>query len=307
MDKPLVSIITPCYNGEKCVKRYFESILAQTYGNLELIFINDGSEDKTEEIVFLYQQKFKEKGVSFIYLKQKNAGQAAALNRGLKLFNGEYLIWPDSDDVLAPNSIEKKVLFLEKYQEYGMVRSNGLYYNEVTKEKKRISEKGSNSKENIFEDLILLKTYGCCGCYMIRASLLKSIYPKLDIYESRYGQNWQILLPAASKTKCGYIDEDLYTVYEHSDSHSRRKNSSQDEIDKWNGFTDILLEAIQHSDCDQESIKKVIHKNCAENQFYYALGIKDKKKLKEIFRKLRYYGKPTLKEYLLYLKYMYVR
>ena len=50
MTKPLVSIITPCYNGEAFLKRYFESILNQTYPNLELIFINDGSTDRTEEI-----------------------------------------------------------------------------------------------------------------------------------------------------------------------------------------------------------------------------------------------------------------
>ena len=81
MDKPLVSIITPCYNGETFLHRYFESILAQTYPNLELIFVNDGSTDKTEEIAMSYQKKLCEKGIRYIYLEQENAGQAAALNK----------------------------------------------------------------------------------------------------------------------------------------------------------------------------------------------------------------------------------
>ena len=93
MNKPVVSIITPCYNGEKYIKRYMNSILEQTYPYLELIFINDGSNDCTEEIVLSYEEKLQNKGIKFVYLKQKNKGQAAALNSGLKKFNGEYVTW----------------------------------------------------------------------------------------------------------------------------------------------------------------------------------------------------------------------
>ena len=120
MTKPLVSIITPCYNGEAFLKRYFESILNQTYPNLELIFINDGSTDRTEEIALSYRERLEKRGITYIYEKQENAGQAAALNRGLKLFKGEYLTWPDSDDVMTKDSIEKKVHFLEKNPKYEM-------------------------------------------------------------------------------------------------------------------------------------------------------------------------------------------
>lgn len=114
MNRPLVSILTPCYNGESFLKRYFESILNQTYSNLELIFINDGSIDRTEEIALSYRSQLEEKGIRYIYERQENAGQAAALNRGLKLFTGEYLTWPDSDDVMTADCIEKKSGFWSK-------------------------------------------------------------------------------------------------------------------------------------------------------------------------------------------------
>ena len=107
-----VSIITPCYNGEMYVERMLNSVLEQDYNNIEFILINDGSTDKTEAIVKKYETKFKKKGIDFIYIYQSNSGQAAALNKGLAIFKGDYLTWPDSDDMLSKDSISKKVEFL---------------------------------------------------------------------------------------------------------------------------------------------------------------------------------------------------
>lgn len=307
MDKPLVSIITPCYNGETFLHRYFESILAQTYPNLELIFVNDGSTDKTEEIAMSYQKKLCGKGIRYIYLKQENAGQAAALNKGLKIFTGKYLTWPDSDDEMTPECIEKKVEFLETHLGYDMVRSNGSYYNEETKRKKTISDSYENKKEDIFEDLLLLRTYGCCGCYMITRRLFEIIYPQKKIFESRCGQNWQILVPAANRSRCGYIEEELYIVYEHKDSHSRKKRTIRQEIDRWDSFTEILLDAIKHSECDQEKCIQLVKENCARNQFYYAVSSGNKSLIKEKYTEIKKYGKLTVKEFGLFIKYVYLK
>ena len=67
---PLVTIITPCYNGEAFLDKYFASILAQTYDRLELIFVNDGSTDRTEEIALSYRQALEDRGIVFKYLYQ---------------------------------------------------------------------------------------------------------------------------------------------------------------------------------------------------------------------------------------------
>lgn len=307
MVKPLVSIITPCYNGEAFLDRYFESILAQTYPNLELIFVNDGSTDKTEEIAMSYQKKLCEKGIRYIYLKQENAGQAAALNKGLEIFTGKYLTWPDSDDEMTPECIEKKVKFLETHNEYEMVRSNGFYYNEETKTKEKIGNSNEEKKEELFKDLLLLRTYGCCGCYMITRKLFETIYPTKKIFESRYGQNWQILVPAASRSKCGFVDEELYVVYEHKDSHSRNKRTLEQEIDRWDGFTDILLNAIEYSVCNQKKYVSMVKENCARNQFYYAISLKDKNLVKEKYTEIKKCGKLTFKELGLFVKYVYLK
>lgn len=96
---PKVSIITPCYNGEHKISKFLDSLLNQTYNNIELIVVNDGSLDKTEEVINSYKEKLISKGMDFIYLYQSNQGQAAAINNALKYFTGKYLMWPDSDDV----------------------------------------------------------------------------------------------------------------------------------------------------------------------------------------------------------------
>ncbi|ALU13850.1 glycosyl transferase GT2 family [Eubacterium limosum] len=225
-NQPLVSIITPCYNGEKFIDRYFKSILNQTYSHIELIFVNDGSIDQTEKIALTYKEKFEKCGCVFHYIFQENQGQAAAINRGLEIFQGEYLIWPDSDDWLEPDSIEKRVAFLEANTEYGFVRSNG-YFCKIKDHrvisKRIISDNNNRFKKNIFDDLIDETTFCCCGCYMIRKNSFLNVNPERKILENKGGQNWQIEIPIAYNYKCGYIDKPLYNIFERESSHSRKK------------------------------------------------------------------------------------
>lgn len=304
MKRPLVSVITPCFNGENYLDRYFQSILDQTYPNIELIFVNDGSSDKTEEIALSYKEKLEKKGIKYIYLYQDNAGQAAALNKGLKIFTGKYLTWPDSDDTMTPDCIEKKVEFLENNPTYEMVRSNGIYLNEVTGQRKRITDKQNRFNEHIFNDLLVLDTYGCCGCYMITRKIFLSIFPKREIYDSRCGQNWQLLVPCSSYSKCGYIDEDLYIIHIIENSHSRKERIVEDEIKRFDDFLNILLHSIEISKCDIDSSRKAVFKFCTSNQFYYAVSSNNKNLIKEMFERYSKYAKPTLKEIILYLKKM---
>ncbi len=304
MENPLVSIITPCYNGESYLDRYFHSILNQTYPNLELIFINDGSSDRTEDIVNAYRPRLEDRGISFTYLSQENAGQAAALNRGLKLFTGTYLTWPDADDEMTPDCIEKKVSYLEAHPEFQMMRSNGTFCNLDTNAHSPIAAEADKHPQDIFEQLLLVHTYGCCGCYMITRELFLKCYPDRDIFESRTGQNWQVLVPAASYSQCGYLDESLYAVYEHGDSHSRSIRTPQQMYQRWDLFTEVLEHALEASQCDRKKYSALIQENKARQKFYHAVSVRDHKMLKQTMAVMRKTGKVTMKEYLLFLKSM---
>lgn len=302
MSNPLVSIITPCYNGEAYLDRYFNSILKQTYRPLELIFVDDGSADRTAEMTEYYRPVLEEKGIRFIFLQQENAGQAAALNRGLKHFTGEYLTWPDADDEMTPDCIEKKVTYLQAHPELNMVRSDGIYFNPDKNEKVPIAKDADKRTQDIFEKLLLVQTYGCNGCYMITRSLLLACYPDRDIFESRAGQNWQLLVPAASRTLCGYIDDPLYTVYEHGDSHSRHERSVEQMYERWDMFTEVLRHAVDASECETEKYIHLVRENKARQKFFYAVSVRDREMLRKTVKEIRTYGRLKLRECLLYVK-----
>ena len=101
---PLISVIVPAYNVEKYIKTCLDSLINQTYSNFEIVVINDGSTDQTEEILRIYQSNPK-----FRIYSQKNGGLSAARNHGLKLANGELVCFIDSDDSVKSDYLEKLV------------------------------------------------------------------------------------------------------------------------------------------------------------------------------------------------------
>ena len=240
MIKKSVSIISPVYNGEKYIGNYLKSVLRQTYPQIELVLIDDASQDGTENIVLEYQRKFEIRGYKLIYKKQeKNNGQAAAINVGLKLFSGDYMTWMDSDDIFYPDAIEKKVDFLEHHLEYDFALNEGevVNANNLDKKKQIIRRVESQQRDCLFEDLLREKNVVFCpGSIMVRSESLKKALPDLTIFESREGQNWQLMLPLAYTCKYGYIKEVLFKYVVHNDSHSHMKRSFEREIQRRQNF-----------------------------------------------------------------------
>jgi len=112
---PLISVLLPVYNGAPYLAEAIESILCQSYGNFELIIVNDGSNDGSAAIMSKYND------VRIRAYHQGNKGLAATLNRAITLSNGDYLARQDQDDVSFPNRFKKQISFLEANRQYGMV------------------------------------------------------------------------------------------------------------------------------------------------------------------------------------------
>ena len=236
-NKPLVSIVTPCYNGEASLKIFLDSVLNQTYDNIEIFFINDGSTDATEAICKEYMPLFEEKGYKFTYIWQENQGQAVAINKGLKLFRGKYLTWPDSDDYLFPEYIEKKVEFLEMHPELNMVINPIRHVYEDNMEKEVLVQRRIQKKDdNLFRDFIIgHNSYYPPGGYMITANSFLEVYPDREIYNSRQGQNIQMLLPIAYMHSYGYLDDVLYNYIIHPNSHAHKKRTFEEALGRSDG------------------------------------------------------------------------
>lgn len=108
-DTPLVSIVVPTYNRGSRIADTLDSILSQTYENIEIWVIDDGSNDNTEEVVTDYILKNSCEGKLF-YIKQLNSGASAARNNGLRHCKGHFVIFFDSDDFMLPDRVEKQVM-----------------------------------------------------------------------------------------------------------------------------------------------------------------------------------------------------
>ena len=93
MKQELISVIVPCYNAANTLQKYLESIINQTYKNIEVIAVDDGSTDNTAKILNDYVSVFAEKRMSLKYIYEENAGLGAAINTGLKYVTGDYLCW----------------------------------------------------------------------------------------------------------------------------------------------------------------------------------------------------------------------
>ena len=125
--KPKISVILPTYNREDMLPRALDSILQQTFTDFELIVINDGSADKTQEILEEYAAK--DQRIKIIKHEQ-NKGLVAGLNEGLERAKGEYIARMDDDDVSYPKRLEKQLAYMEAHPEYAAVGVWGGPFND---------------------------------------------------------------------------------------------------------------------------------------------------------------------------------
>lgn len=172
----LVSVIVPLYNAEQFLSKTIESILDQTYQEIELILINDGSTDSSEEICLSYQNR----DSRIIYRKQLNQGPSATRNHGLNLAKGEYIAFVDADDHLEKNGIE---VLLESIQQADIVISGYKNVYEEDSEEQKIKEtipaiSGLFSKEEFvahFGSLLEKNLIHYVWHKLYRAEIIKSV------------------------------------------------------------------------------------------------------------------------------------
>lgn len=269
MHTPLVSIVTPCYNGEKWIDMMIESVLNQTYSAIEFIIVNDGSTDKSEKIILSYKEKFFDKGYIFKYIKQENKGLGGAINTGIKEATGEYMCWPDVDDYLEPNSVQIKAEFLMNNPEYAIVTSNAYIRKEEKLEIVRLlvsPEKVKLYSDNQFSLLLDGKGVFCCGCHMLRMKALDDVIPNREIFPARRGQNWQILLPIYYKYKGAFLDIPLYNYIDHPRSMSKDEQNIDSIINRCCEHEMIIMDTLSRIE-ESQNVKLIKEKDFVRLKF----------------------------------------
>ena len=173
LEKPMVSIIIPTYNYGRYLHDSIRSALGQTYSNIEVIIIDDGSTDNTNDIVKPYPVR---------YFFQNNQGVSTAMNNGINLSNGKYFICLGADDKLAPEYVRKTMNQMMTKSNVGIVCTGSRVWNEETKiENLWIPHKISN-KYAIFAGWV-----GVLGTVLTRREAFDSLHygfdPSLPVYE----------------------------------------------------------------------------------------------------------------------------
>jgi glycosyltransferase involved in cell wall biosynthesis len=208
-----ISVIMSVYNHQDYVADAIESIIGQTYVNLEFLIINDGSTDDSLKII----QKYEKLDSRIIVINQVNLGLTKALNVGIKKSSGTYVARQDADDISVLNRLEKQLGAIEKY-ELDIVTSRAFKNNKIV----------PNSLIFNFNRSSILKTGNIFihGTFFIHRKVFD-----LQMYDEdyQYAQDFKFILDAFSKNfKIGSIIEPLYRLNNIETSISNTKKDGQD-------------------------------------------------------------------------------
>lgn len=310
-NKPLVSILAPCYNGGRYLNKFFESLLNQEYRSLELVFINDGSTDNSEEVVFSYKEQLDEAGILLIYEYKQNEGIGAAINRALKLLNGKYFTWIGIDDYYHPLFFSKLINFMELNSKYSVVRNDGYIVDEDDNSivRGRMADCNKDKfNEHLFENAIIERNFQF-GYSVVRTNDFFKIIPSKSIFPSRHGQNWQILLPIFYYGLSAFYEEPLYFVLENSNSVSRDplKLGITELLSQKDEYKKILIATLHSFELpNRDKYLNIIDEKYNRMKMRIGYNFKDRRVVKEFFNELRRMGCANLKDYSLYMRSLFL-
>lgn len=173
---PKVSIIIPCYNVENYIKRCINSVLGQSYKNVQIVLIDDGSTDSTNKIIL---DTITNKN-NVIYIQNENRGVSNARNTGLNVATGDYIMFLDSDDYISKNTIANMLKLMDKYNS-DLVRCNiqkeYITENKIEKFKPIYSKVRSISKEKfsntIYKKILSTETMNSVCFSLFKTNIIK--------------------------------------------------------------------------------------------------------------------------------------
>ncbi|MBI3999614.1 MAG: glycosyltransferase family 2 protein, partial [Candidatus Omnitrophica bacterium] len=221
--KPLVSIMTSCYNHEKYLDDYFRGLLSQTYTHIELILFDDGSTDGSWEKIKSYESKLSQKFSKVVLERHENMTARKELALAIERATGAYLCWLDSDDYYFPTKVEKNVACLESHPKVGVVHSDlHILRHGHLEETHWKSSHTAIPKGNVLNDLLLGTFYVNPVVACFRTDLVRRYVNFNQYTEKKYPMtDVPMFLDLAAHTQFGYIDESLvcYRVSQNSMAH----------------------------------------------------------------------------------------
>ena len=255
LEKIFVSVIIPTYNRANTLEDAIQSVLGQTFQDFELIIVDDGSTDNTEEVVSYYITVYSNK-IKYIY--KTNGGVSSARNEGIRNAKGNYIAFLDSDDYCDVNKLEITAKFIIDYPEAG------LFYTDVwvVDENKNIlwANDRFHYRGNVFTKLIE-RDFITTSTVVVKKQVFEKVGRFFEGYSLKAGlEDWDMWLRIAKYYGFYHIPKKL-TYYRHYKGQYRFKKEF---------FADYELLLERFLNCGQNIAKKKIKK--IYSSYYYSKG-----------------------------------
>lgn len=250
--QPLVSVIIPCYNGEKFINEAIESVLNQTYQNWELIIVDDGSMDNSKKIITQYCDA--DKRIQFIQHK-KNKGIPSARNTGIKVSKGEYIALLDQDDLWNKEKLDIQMEeFLKSNNSLGLIFSNVTIMDTINNKKRKSKPIHINFEKISNEELIkklFLENFIPSVAVIFRKECINQV-GEFNEGITWGGDDYELWLRIAKFYKFRYINKGLAIRREHTNNFSTIEKSVNGNI-----------ELAHNMNCQCDTFKKLKDKKIA--------------------------------------------
>jgi glycosyltransferase involved in cell wall biosynthesis len=196
---PEVSVIIPTYNVEKYVNEAVDSVFRQTFQDFEIIIVDDGSTDATE-------QKLNEYNGRIIYMKQANQGPSAARNRGIERASGAFIAFLDADDYWLPTKLNKQVEFARSHPEFGIVTTDIIWFDNERILNRSLKDIYPVKSGRVLKDLLFHNWIGTSAAMVRRECFNQGI--RFDP-KHKYGEDWMLWMQIAARWPIHFIEEVL--------------------------------------------------------------------------------------------------
>ncbi|HLP36100.1 glycosyltransferase [Lacibacter sp.] len=259
---PLVSIVIPVYNGVNYLAEAIDSALSQTYSNIEIVVVNDGSTDdgKTREVALSYADKIR-------YFEKENGGVATALNYGIEQMKGDYFSWLSHDDLYYPAKVEQQVRFLETCNE----RDRTIVYSNFN----FIDENGNYLRDFEIKHVEpdCFRTYFVMGDLVHGCTLLipKTCFTESGVFNSslRTTQDYDLWFRFAAKYRFVHIHDILVQSRLHDEQGTRKMNDAV--MKEGNNLFSRFIQSLKWSEihsCYEKPVPLFYLDFCSKNAVY---------------------------------------
>jgi len=206
-----VSVVIPTYNRARCIAHALESVLAQTHAAQEILVVDDGSRDETEEVVRRYGDRVR-------YIRQDNAGPSAARNRGWRLASHDWIAFLDSDDRWQPTKLQRQVELLQRTGAqvcFADIQTMG------TEEPVASAPRPTQASKEVFTEPWELILQPARVLYVQSMLIRRELLQRLGGFDERLrvGEDTKLIYDLAFETPFAYVDEPLVLLERSPSRH----------------------------------------------------------------------------------------